>query len=71
MFATSLSRAISSHWRKTLDTNLTAPALLSRALAKMMVARRSGIIVNVASCSAFEPEAGHTAYAASKAGLLP
>jgi len=59
-----------AHWRKTLDTNLTAPALLSRAFAERMIACHSGVIVNVGSCSAFEPEAGHTAYSASKAGLL-
>ena len=59
-----------AHWRKILDTNLTAPALLSRAFAEGMVACRSGVIVNVGSCSAFEPEPGHTAYSASKAGLL-
>jgi len=35
-----------------------------------MVARPSRVIVNTGSCSAFTPEAGHTAYSASKAGLL-
>lgn len=58
------------HWQRTLDLNLTAPALLSKAFAAKMVAHRSGVIVNVGSCSALQPEAGHTAYSASKAGLL-
>jgi 3-oxoacyl-[acyl-carrier protein] reductase len=29
-----------------------------------------GTIINIASCSAFQAEPGHTAYAASKAGLV-
>jgi len=58
------------HWEETLSINLTAPALLSRAFAVKMTAEGSGTIVNVASCSAFQPEAGHTVYSASKAGLL-
>jgi 3-oxoacyl-[acyl-carrier protein] reductase len=31
---------------------------------------KGGVIINIASCSAFTPEGGHTAYAASKAGLM-
>lgn len=58
------------YWQKTLSVNLTAPALLSRAFGAKMAEEGSGTIVNVASCSAFQPEAGHTVYAASKAGLL-
>ena len=29
-----------------------------------------GVIINIASCAAFQPEGGHTAYASSKAGLV-
>lgn len=59
-----------AHWRRTLELNLTSPALLSRVFAKKMSAYGSGTIVNIASCSAFTPEAGHTVYSASKAGLI-
>jgi 3-oxoacyl-[acyl-carrier protein] reductase len=58
------------YWQETMNVNLTAPALLSRAFGAKMAAEGSGAIVNVASCSAFQPEAGHTVYSASKAGLL-
>jgi meso-butanediol dehydrogenase/(S,S)-butanediol dehydrogenase/diacetyl reductase len=58
------------YWQETLSVNLTAPALLSKAFGAKMAEEGSGTIVNVASCSAFQPEAGHTVYAASKAGLL-
>ena len=58
------------HWDNVQDVNLRAPAWLSRALLSNMIARKKGVIVNVASCAAFQAEAGHTAYAASKAGLV-
>ncbi|NLG84591.1 MAG: SDR family oxidoreductase [Firmicutes bacterium] len=65
-----LAGMTTAHWRRTLELNLTAPALLSRAFAEKMGAYGSGTIVNIASCSAFVPEAGHTVYSASKAGLI-
>ena len=38
---------------------MTAPALLSKAFGAKMAEGARGTIVNVASCSAFQPEAGH------------
>ena len=58
------------HWDLVQATNLRAVALLSKALLGDMIQAGRGVIINVASCSAFTPEAGHTAYAASKAGLI-
>jgi NAD(P)-dependent dehydrogenase (short-subunit alcohol dehydrogenase family) len=59
---------------KTLDQmlalNVRAGFVLGRAAAKAMVAQGSGAIVNIASRSAVEPEAGLGAYAASKAAAL-
>ena len=58
------------YWDRVQETNLRAAALLSRSLLKEMIARGEGVIINIASCAAFQPEAGHTAYASSKAGLV-
>lgn len=58
------------HWERVQTTNLRAAALLSRQFLPGMMDRASGVIVNVASCSAFDPEPGRTAYGASKAGLV-
>jgi NAD(P)-dependent dehydrogenase (short-subunit alcohol dehydrogenase family) len=58
------------HWERVQATNLRAAALLSRLFLPEMMDRSSGVIINVASCSAFDPEPGRTAYGASKAGLL-
>lgn len=53
-----------------LAINLTAPFVLSQALARHLVAhRRQGCIVNVSSVSASLANPGQTAYCASKAGL--
>ena len=58
------------YWDRVQGTNLRAAALLSRAFLKGMIARGEGVIINLASCAAFQPEGGHTAYASSKAGLV-
>lgn len=59
-----------AYWDRIQGTNLRAAALLSKLFLSGMLAQGKGVIVNVASCSAFQPEAGHTAYASSKAGLV-
>jgi 3-oxoacyl-[acyl-carrier protein] reductase len=59
-----------AHWDRVQETNLRAAVLLTKHCLSGMIAARQGVIVNIASCSAFTPEGGHTAYAASKAGLI-
>ena len=59
-----------AHWERVQNTNLRGAALLTQALLKDMVTSKAGVIVNIASGAAFQAEAGHTAYAASKAGLV-
>jgi len=58
------------YWDRVQETNLRAAALISKAFLKGMIARGEGVIINLASCAAFQPEGGHTAYASSKAGLV-
>lgn len=57
-------------WRKTVEVNLIAPFLTSRAVAPKMSEAGYGRIVNVASIAGKEgnPNASH--YSASKAGLI-
>lgn len=57
-------------WRRVLDTNLTGTFLCCRAAGRLMVRRRAGAIVVVASTSAVTAPAGQANYAASKAGML-
>jgi len=57
-------------WDRVLATNLTGAFLLTQALARGMVRRRYGRIVNVTSVVGLMGNAGQTSYAASKAGLI-
>lgn len=57
-------------WDQIIDVNLGGTFRMSRATIKAMIRQRSGSIVNIASLSAIHGVPGHTAYAASKAGML-
>jgi gluconate 5-dehydrogenase len=56
-------------WRRVIDTNLTSAFLVGRAVARGMVERGRGKIVNVCSLMAELGRAGVAPYAASKGGL--
>lgn len=60
----------SEQWTGLLDVNLGGSFRMLRAALPGMRARGRGAIVNVSSICAWRAEAGQTAYAASKAGLL-
>lgn len=61
-------------WNSALETNLTAPMLLSQAclplLQKSSSRLQGGVIVNVSSTRAFMSEPNNEPYSATKAGLL-
>lgn len=57
-------------WDRVLDVNLGGTFRLTRETLRVMVGRRRGSIVNIASLSATMGVAGHAAYAASKAGIV-
>jgi pteridine reductase len=57
--------------RDILDTNLTAPLLLSQAFVKKMPSQNiPAKIINIADIGALHPWAGYAEYCASKAGLV-
>jgi 3-oxoacyl-[acyl-carrier protein] reductase len=59
-----------SNWDPVLDTNLKSVFLLSKEVAKGMIERRSGHIINIASLAGKNAFAGGAIYCASKWGLL-
>jgi gluconate 5-dehydrogenase len=59
-----------AEWERVLAVNLVAPAMISRAVLPAMMARRSGVIVNVASAVGMIAFANRSPYAASKGGLI-
>jgi 3-oxoacyl-[acyl-carrier protein] reductase len=56
-------------WDVVFGTNLRGPYLMIRALAPLMIAARSGHIINVSSLAGRNPLPKGAAYAASKWGL--
>jgi 3-oxoacyl-[acyl-carrier protein] reductase len=59
-----------SDWDTTLNTNLKAVFMMSRAIAPEMIQRRSGHIINIASLAGKNAFAGGAIYCASKFGLM-
>jgi NAD(P)-dependent dehydrogenase (short-subunit alcohol dehydrogenase family) len=57
-------------WRRVLDVNLLGPFLLCREIGAMMLEKRAGSIVNVASIAGLLGVADRAAYNASKHGLI-
>ena len=58
------------HWQTVIDANLTSTFLCCRAVVPMMKNQKAGAIVNISSDIAFSGDAGRSAYAAAKAGVL-
>ncbi len=56
-------------WYRLLDTNLTSAFLVGRAVARGMMARGAGKIVNICSLQSESARAGTAPYAATKGGL--
>ena len=66
---TTLEGMTVEEWNKSIETNLTAPMLLSQACLPML-RRSKGCIIHVSSTRAFQAEPNHEAYSATKAGLI-
>jgi 3-oxoacyl-[acyl-carrier protein] reductase len=64
-----LHEVTSDEWDLVFNTNLRGPYLMIRALAPLMIAARSGHIINVSSLAGRNPLPKGAAYAASKWGL--
>jgi NAD(P)-dependent dehydrogenase (short-subunit alcohol dehydrogenase family) len=57
-------------WDKTLALNLTAPYLFTKAVLPVLLAKKWGRIINIASINGKLPALHGAAYTASKHGLL-
>jgi 3-oxoacyl-[acyl-carrier protein] reductase len=65
-----IARMPDEDWREVIDTNLGGVFHTCRAVARGMMKRRSGAIVNVSSVVGVHGNPGQTNYAASKAGII-
>jgi 3-oxoacyl-[acyl-carrier protein] reductase len=57
-------------WDEVIGINLTGIFRVGQTVARLMVSRHSGVILNMSSSGAIAAEPGHAHYAASKAAIL-
>lgn len=67
---TLLMRMKDEDFEKVLDTNLKGVFYCTKAVSKLMMKKRAGRIVNMASVVGLVGNAGQTNYAAAKAGVI-
>jgi 3-oxoacyl-[acyl-carrier protein] reductase len=67
---TLIVRMSDAEWDAVMDTNLRGVFNVCRAVARGMLKRRSGAIVNMTSVVGLHGNPGQTNYAASKAGII-
>ncbi len=65
-----LVRMSEADWDAVLAVNLKGTFLFTKAVAKLMMKQRSGVVVNLASIIGMIGNAGQCNYAASKAGVI-
>jgi 3-oxoacyl-[acyl-carrier protein] reductase len=65
-----IARMPDDDWRDVIETNLSSVFYTCRAMARSMMRRRSGSIVNVSSVVGLHGNPGQTNYGASKAGII-
>ena len=67
---TLIARMSDEDWDAVLDTNLRGTFHMCRTVARKMLRRRAGSIVNLTSVVGLHGNAGQVNYAASKAGIV-
>ena len=58
-----------ARFRRVLEINLLGAFVMAKAIAPGMIARKSGVIINITSIAAITPNPNGGAYGPSKAGL--
>lgn len=65
-----IMRMDGDEWDAVIDTNLSGPFWMTRAISRPMMKARSGRIINMSSAAGRMGNAGQANYAAAKAGLI-
>ena len=67
---TLIARMSDDDWETVIETNLRGPFNTCRAVARKMLKRRAGSIVNMSSVVGLHGNPGQANYSASKAGII-
>jgi 3-oxoacyl-[acyl-carrier protein] reductase len=65
-----MMRMDAEEWQSVIDTNLSGPFWMTRAIARPMLKARSGRIINMSSVAGRMGNVGQANYASAKAGLI-
>ncbi|KAL2547174.1 3-oxoacyl-[acyl-carrier-protein] reductase [Forsythia ovata] len=65
-----LMRMKTSQWQEVIDLNLTGVFLCTQAAAKIMMKKKKGRIINIASVVGLTGNVGQANYSAAKAGVI-
>ncbi|CAA2999191.1 3-oxoacyl-[acyl-carrier- ] reductase 4-like [Olea europaea subsp. europaea] len=65
-----LMRMKTSQWQEVIDLNLTGVFLCTQAAAKLMMKKKKGRIINIASVVGLVGNVGQANYSAAKAGVI-
>ena len=68
--AASFMKTSADAWERIIGIDLKAVFFLTQAVARTMIERKRGAIVNVASGAAFRPVPGMSVYSAAKGGIV-
>ncbi len=59
-----------SNWKQVLDANMNSVFHCCKGAVRLMIAQKSGVIINVGSGSGLSPRIGQVNYSTSKSGIL-
>jgi 3-oxoacyl-[acyl-carrier protein] reductase len=65
-----IMRMDGDEWQSVIDTNLSGPFWMTRAIARPMLKARAGRIINMSSVAGRMGNVGQANYASAKAGLI-
>jgi 3-oxoacyl-[acyl-carrier protein] reductase len=65
-----MMRMDEEEWRSVIETNLSGPFWMTRAIARPMLKARAGRIINMSSVAGRMGNVGQANYASAKAGLI-